>query len=42
MIFDVNILKNKNIEDLTKLKTHNCIDGRGIIRVINIIKKLDI
>ena len=40
MIFDVNILKNKNIEDLTKLKTHNCIDGRGIIRVINIIKKL--
>lgn len=40
MIFGTNILKNNNIENLTKLKTHNCIDGKGVIRVINIIKKL--
>ena len=38
--FDLDILKNQNIENLIKLKTRNCIDGRGVIRIINIIKKL--
>ena len=40
MIFGMDILKNNNIENLTKLKTRNCIDGKGVIRVINVIKKL--